>query len=151
MDPRALLWPLASIAWAAHISFLSTSTFSGDLSRPLLRQFLAFFHLTLSPQAFSVVHVLLRKSAHVTEYLVFGLLLYLSLLGRERFRWRSSTARRAMVAGAVFALFDELHQTFVPGRGASVVDWSIDTAGVTLAMLLLYGAVRLSAGLKQPS
>jgi VanZ family protein len=42
-------------------------------------------------------------------------------------------------------LTDEYHQSFVPGRTASLVDSGIDTAGALLALVLLYGGKRLYA------
>ena len=37
-----------------------------------------------------------------------------------------------IVAGALYGATDEWHQSFVPGRDASVLDWLADLCGVTL-------------------
>jgi VanZ family protein len=69
----------------------------------------------------------LRKLAHLGEYAVLGALLY-------------RAARRepaAIVLGSLYAVTDEVHQTFVEGRTGSPVDWLIDTAGVVAGVLLL--------------
>jgi VanZ family protein len=42
------------------------------------------------------------------------------------------------VAGA-YSLTDEFHQTFVPGRGPSLIDCGIDTTGAALGALVFYG------------
>jgi VanZ family protein len=68
----------------------------------------------------------LRKAAHVTEYAVFGLLLYRAI-GREA---------PALAAGIAYAATDELHQHFVSGRTGSVVDLAIDALGVAAGMLV---------------
>jgi VanZ family protein len=68
---------------------------------------------------------LLRKAAHVSEFAVLGALLYRAL-GREV---------HALAAGVAYAATDELHQSFVSGRHASVVDVAIDAAGVAAGML----------------
>jgi VanZ family protein len=68
----------------------------------------------------------LRKGAHVTEYLVLGALL-LRALGREVV---------AFVAGVAYAATDELHQHFVAGRHASPIDVAIDAAGVAFGVLV---------------
>ena len=39
-----------------------------------------------------------------------------------------------------WATLDEIHQFFVPSRGASVVDVALDTAGAAVAVMLLQGA-----------
>jgi VanZ family protein len=67
----------------------------------------------------------LRKGAHVTEYLVLGALL-VRALGRELPAW---------LAGVAYAATDELHQHFVAGRHASPVDVGIDAVGVALGVL----------------
>jgi VanZ family protein len=67
----------------------------------------------------------LRKGAHVTEYLVLGFLL-VRALGRELPAW---------LLGVAYAATDELHQHFVAGRHASPVDVAIDAVGVALGVL----------------
>src|SRR6266446_9280526 len=69
---------------------------------------------------------ILRKGAHVTEYGVLGALLYRAL-GREPL---------ALAVGIAYAATDELHQHFVRGRHASLLDVLIDAVGVTLGVLL---------------
>ena len=63
---------------------------------------------------------LLRKLAHAGEYAVLGALL-LRATGR---------AGLAVALGALYAVSDEIHQTFVPGRAGSPVDVGIDTLGI---------------------
>src|SRR5919106_2513114 len=69
----------------------------------------------------------LRKLAHVAEYAVLGALLYRAL--------RREPA--AIALGSLYALTDEIHQTFVSGRQGSPLDWFIDTGGVVAGVLLL--------------
>jgi VanZ family protein len=69
--------------------------------------------------------VILRKGAHITEYVVLALLL-VRAVGREA---------PAVALGVVYAASDELHQAFVRGRHASPVDVAIDTVGLLLGLL----------------
>ena len=78
-----------------------------------------------------------RKGAHVVEYAV------LMLLAFHFFR-RSFTREslgRVLSVSATFALMygatDELHQYFVPGRGAKLTDVLIDGGGIFLATAVL--------------
>ena len=71
---------------------------------------------------------LLRKGAHLTEYTILGGLL-LRALGQEV---------PAVVVGALYAVSDELHQSFVRGRHASPLDFLLDTAGVALGVYALH-------------
>jgi VanZ family protein len=86
---------------------------------------------------------LIRKLAHCTEYGVFGLLLYHSLEPRHPERWDIRGACGALIIAGLFSLTDEYHQSFVPGRTASLVDCGIDTGAALLGMIFLYAARRL--------
>ena len=40
------------------------------------------------------------------------------------------------VLASLYGVFDEVHQSFVPGRSVEVMDWVVDTAGACLAVWL---------------
>lgn len=88
-----------------------------------------------------------RKGAHVIEYLVLMLLsvrFALRLFPRERF------FRVLLLAGIfslAYAVTDELHQFFVPFRGAKISDVAFDLLGIVLMGLLM----KLSYDLSQTS
>ncbi len=69
--------------------------------------------------------LVLRKLAHTAEYAVLGALL-VRAIGRPQL---------AMLAGALYAVSDELHQSFVRGRHAAWYDVVVDTVGVTIGVL----------------
>jgi VanZ family protein len=73
----------------------------------------------------------LRKLAHAAEYAVLGALL-VRATGRGGL---------AFAIGSLYAMSDELHQAFVPGRMGSPVDVAIDALGVACGVIL-WGAVR---------
>lgn len=132
-------WRVLTVAWAGVIFYLSTEAFSGSFSAWLLAQFLGLLHISVSPTTFSTLHLLLRKLAHLIEYAIFGLLLYRSISNSPEFEWRARAAGWAVLAAALYALTDEFHQSFEPGRNASLMDCGIDTAGAALALLGIYG------------
>ena len=70
--------------------------------------------------------LVLRKVAHAVEFAVLGALLLRALRNE----------RTALAAGVVYAVTDEIHQHFVPGRIGSPVDVAIDAVGVVLGVLL---------------
>ena len=74
--------------------------------------------------------LVLRKLAHAAEYAVLGALLARAL-------GRSSLA---MAIGVLYAVSDEVHQAFVPGRLGSPVDVAIDAVGVVCGVLLWQAA-----------
>jgi hypothetical protein len=70
--------------------------------------------------------LVLRKLAHAAEFAVLGGLLLRAL--RDE--------RAALAAGIAYAILDELHQHFVPGRVGSPLDVLIDSVGVAVGVLL---------------
>ena len=83
----------------------------------------------------SLLSLLVRKAAHMTEYAVLFFLLRRAL--------RLSGVRRPGLAAlplcVLYAAGDEFHQSFTEGRGPSPVDVCIDGAGA----LLMWGLLAL--------
>lgn len=75
-----------------------------------------------------------RKGAHMTEYAILAILLYI-WLGRWQMQ-HIKTACLAAVLAVVYACSDEFHQLFVPGRAGRVSDVLIDSAGAVLGLAL---------------
>ena len=75
--------------------------------------------------------LVLRKIAHAAEYAVLGALL-VRATGRTGL---------AFALGTLYAVSDELHQSFVPGRLGSPIDVAIDAVGVA-AGIALWQSVR---------
>ncbi len=134
---------LVTAAWAGLIFEASTEHFGSSFTALLLSEALRFLHLTVSAGTFDTLHFVIRKLAHLTEYAIFSMLLYGSIGGPEQVRWRAQTAFWSILVAGFYSLTDEFHQSFVPGRTASLVDCGIDTAGAALAMLGLYASGRL--------
>ena len=72
----------------------------------------------------------LRKLAHFTEFASLGLLL--SWL----FAMLKKTPGLPLLCGFLAACLDETIQRFVPGRGPSIKDVCIDTAGALLGVVI---------------
>lgn len=77
--------------------------------------------------------MILRKLAHVGEYAVLALLLVRAL------RLHGLSPKRVVLAAAcvsvLYAVSDEVHQTFVPGRNGVWRDVGIDAVGIAGAAL----------------
>jgi VanZ family protein len=141
---QTFLWRGAALLWAAKIFWLSTESFAGTATRPLLAKLLASLHVTLSADAFWVLHLVCRKLAHVAEYGILSFLIYRSLDGNEEEGWRPHIAIWSVLVASAYSLTDEFHQSFVRGRGASLLDCSLDVLGAILPMLLIYAHSRLA-------
>ena len=84
---------------------------------------------------------LARKSAHVFIFTVLGFLLRICL--ESWFSGKKHLLLSAFLIGAVYAVSDEVHQLFVPGRTGSVQDILLDCGGVILGVIIAAGIIRL--------
>jgi VanZ family protein len=69
----------------------------------------------------------LSSGAHAVEYAIFGALLLRAVGARAL----------AFAAGFAYAITDEIHQSFVPGRFASGIDLVVDAVGLLVGIALL--------------
>lgn len=73
-----------------------------------------------------------RKGAHLLVYFVLG---YLMIYTLKEFRLVDKrTYIYAVILCMLYAISDEVHQYFVPGRSAGVIDVVIDTVGASLGV-----------------
>ena len=62
---------------------------------------------------------------------------------------RKGDAALAIVVGVVYAVFDEVHQYFVPGRACQLRDMIIDICGVSAGVLIALCALWIIRKLKR--
>lgn len=131
-------WP--ALAWAAMISILSTDTFSAEHTSRIIEPLLRWLIPSISPDTLDLVHHLIRKSAHFTEYFIFFLLLYHGIRATRKtnLRWHWSWALIAWLIAALYSVLDEIHQIFVPSRGPSPWDSLLDSTGALFALIVLF-------------
>lgn len=84
----------------------------------------------------TLLDLILKKAAHMIEY---GILAF--LLWRALSRGRGTLSRAALVTAllvsVLYAVSDEYHQTFVPGRNGTLVDIGVDAVGTLIALLVV--------------
>jgi VanZ family protein len=73
------------------------------------------------------------KHAHFATYAVLATLIVWGLTDRSPARTTWGMAVAAVVLASLYGASDEWHQSFVPGRHVSALDWAADTAGAVLA------------------
>jgi VanZ family protein len=127
------------LAWACLIFYLSTSGFGASFTRWLVYLVLGLLRLSVSAPTFEMLHLCVRKLAHLTEYGVFSLLIYAASIETRDFEWRPRLVLRSIAIAGLYSLTDEYHQSFVPGRTPSLVDCGIDTVGASLATTIVLG------------
>jgi hypothetical protein len=74
---------------------------------------------------------------HLLEYAVFALLITRAMKGCYSRMARVKRLLLVMIFVLGYALLDEFHQSFVPGRTASLVDVATDVVGSFLAVCFL--------------
>ncbi len=94
-----------------------------------------FFFSSISAKempVFGVWDLIVKKSGHMLGYALLGIAYMRGINSRM---WWAYLA--AVLGVLIYALSDEFHQSFVPGRDSSLIDVGIDTAGAVLGMLCL--------------
>jgi VanZ family protein len=123
------------VLWAALIFVLSTSWFAGPRTESVIAPMLAWLFPHADAQTIATLHATIRKLAHFTEYLILGVLISRAL--RDGRGWRLEHALMAASLAIVYAVSDEVHQRFVPGRTAAAGDVGIDALGAVVGQIAL--------------
>jgi VanZ family protein len=113
----------------SFIFWMSTGTFSAENTSSVIEPILRFLIPGISLQSLDMIHGLIRKCGHFTEYFILGLLLFRAFrsgsLELKTLRW----AIFSIILVIIYAASDEYHQSFVATRTASLVDVGIDITG----------------------
>jgi len=117
------------IVWGALIFYLSTSAFSASNTSKYIDPFLKWLIPGITIGAIDTGHMLIRKSAHFTEYAVLFWLLIRGPMAARPYM--------ALMLCVAYALSDEGHQIFVPGRTASLFDVALDSSGALFSHFLI--------------
>ena len=135
---RLLSRYLPLVAWLVFISYASSDSFSAENTSRIIGPLVLWLFPNTSPERLAVIHFVVRKIAHFTEYAI------LAFLAARAFRTSLKPALAnhwllaALVLVVIYALFDEYHQSFVPSRTASICDSLIDMSGGLVMLLILY-------------
>src|SRR5262245_8845201 len=113
---------LPLIAWMAFIFLASSDEFSAANTSRIIGPLVLWFFPNTSPATLELIHLCVRKLAHLSEYALMGILAARAFrtsprrLLQRRWFWIS------LLLIVFYALLDEYHQSFVPSRTASVFD-----------------------------
>lgn len=79
-----------------------------------------------------------RKTAHATEYAILAILVFLAIS-----YCRKRTYLHSLCIAIAYAVSDEIHQYFVPGRACTVTDVVIDSGGALAGLFLVFRLKRI--------
>ena len=118
----------------AALFVLSTSFFSAANTSMIIEPILRWSFPSASMATITLLHALIRKAAHFTNYgILFWLLIRGPLAGRPY---------AALACCVIYACLDETHQIFSAGRGPSLYDVALDSSGALFGRFLELGGLR---------
>ncbi len=86
-------------------------------------------------EVISSLNFIIRKCAHFTLYALLGFLAYGAVKSTFSFS-EKSYKKYSFVICVVYAIFDEIHQYFVPGRACRLYDIVIDGLGAVFGIFI---------------
>jgi VanZ family protein len=110
---------------------------------PGIAKFYDFYGMTYQNESASF-NFIVRKLGHFSVYFILGGLLFLSLR-----KLVASTYLWTALIGLLFALFDELNQSYLSERTSMIQDVLVDFAGVVFALLFTFTCKGIYGGVQQ--
>ncbi len=130
---RSTKYWLPVILWMAFIFWMSTVEFGAQNTARVIEPIFRFLIPGISQPALDVIHEMVRKAAHLTEYFILGALLFRAFRADSNEPRMGRWAILSILVVALYASSDEIHQIFVPGRTPSPIDVGIDIVGGSVA------------------
>lgn len=124
---KKIFWIL-SLIMMIFIFYMSNKNgaSSGHLSESLVN-FLSSIGFNINPHNKDFIHFIIRKLAHISEYLVLTFLLFNALICDLSFK---KSLLLSSIISILYSMTDEFHQIFIPGRVGTIKDVFIDFIGV---------------------
>lgn len=124
-----LIWMLVVFYFSSENATKSAGT-SGEIIETIIEIFAKEISKEEKQEIIEKLQPIIRKCAHLTLYAVGGILIFL-FINTYKMPLKNKIIY-AIIIGGIYAITDEIHQAFVPGRGPGVLDVLIDTVGVTI-------------------
>lgn len=135
---KNLIIAALALGWMGVIIYLSNQP--GLQALPLLQKLKILPHIDNARLADDVEYVV-RKSAHILEYMILFILVYLVnvklFIRKENNKRLAKALLFSLFFCIIFACSDEAHQLFVPSRDGRLTDIFIDLFGVMLGQIVV--------------
>jgi VanZ family protein len=139
---------ILSITYAVFIFYLSSisdiSTYAGYIDKQYILRFPSFFErfgLIIIKEISMFVYSHFDKLMHFILYTGFGIVLYLTMHFSGNPILRKYAVIFVLLIGVIYAISDEIHQSYIPGRSASKADLVVDTAGLVFSLIITPGFI----------
>lgn len=142
-----LRWTML-VLWMCFIFYMSSRSGSKSQEQSdLVLSILNFLGLQLNESIKNIASFIVRKTAHVTEYMILYILIFRVVTLYSNTKKSKLIALFCMV---LYASTDEIHQLFVPGRSGMVRDVFIDSIGgiIGVGITFVYENIKKKKSLK---
>jgi len=134
---KFLLYWLPALLWMPLVLGASSDPFSAEHTGKVLKVFFGW----MQPEPFDLLHFMIRKLAHLSEYGILAFLFFRAW--RATFplpgiSWGIQWARIAFFMTALVACLDEWHQTYLPKRTGNLHDILLDSTAALVAQVVLF-------------
>ena len=92
-------------------------------------------------QKLNVIEYIIRKIAHFLLYTIVGILL-MSLMCTYNLKTKIRIGTTSII-GLLYAISDEIHQSFIPDRSPQITDVIIDFVGVIFGITIIFFALKI--------
>ncbi len=142
---KIIILTIVTILWMAFIFSMSaknatqSSNISGGFTYNVLNTFFGQFRAIDKTTQNSIVEGLqfiVRKSAHFLAYAILGGLCFENLSILDKLS-KKKTFLTALLISILYAISDEIHQYFVPGRACQFRDVMIDSCGALFGIAVI--------------
>ncbi|WP_152656713.1 VanZ family protein [Oceanobacillus sp. CFH 90083] len=142
---KSLSWT-AVIFWMVLIFYLShqPAAVSNELSSGITEMIVNTLEKLASSFQLNIgeLHHIVRKNAHFFAYFILGVLVLNGL--RRSGVYGKKGVGIALLICILYAITDEVHQLFIPGRSGEITDVLIDSAGASVGMAVYLVISRLT-------
>ena len=109
---------------------------SNQMSQNIAISIFKFLNISLeNNNLLNKFNYIIRKSSHFFSYMTLAIILYLHFLKQNISKNKIINYVTTLLI--LFAISDEIHQTYVPGRMGKFTDVLIDSSGVILGIIIM--------------
>lgn len=122
------------ILWMIFIFVMSSfnANDSGNQSGIIVSFISSIFNISDT----KLLSLIIRKSAHFTEYFILGILSINYIIKYKK------NIKYSYLMCIIYAISDEIHQIFVSGRSCQITDIFIDSVGAIIGITLIIKFVK---------
>ncbi|KYG30585.1 VanZ family protein [Alkalihalobacillus trypoxylicola] len=125
----ALLW-MGLIFFLSHQPGNDSGALSGGITKTIIDAIQYIVPKVEVP--LETLHFIIRKGAHFFSYFVLAILYFFALNKMKKLSYNGLVA---FLMATIYAITDEFHQYFIPGRVAAVTDVMIDSLGALCGII----------------